>query len=103
MSIVIDGEFQNMPTSAPGWDAIEYPTRSPAWHMRCCEAFSVSVQRESEYWWRATAHTREGFVLFVTGGRTRRHAETNALNGAEAPMSGSDDSLFSSIFDTEPS
>ena len=88
--------------SAPGWPGKEYPTRPAGWHMRCCQAFGVSVVRESEFWWRASAYSAEGTLLYATGGRTRRHAETNALNGAGAPMRGSGNTLMQA-FDDGPS
>jgi hypothetical protein len=82
--------------SAPAIDPASlpksYPARRAGWHLQCCDDYGVTVTRERAKadgvagWWRAAAHDAEGRVLYATGGRTRRHAETNALDGAGAPM-----------------
>jgi hypothetical protein len=89
--------------SAPGWAGKQYAPRAAGWHLRCCEAFGVRVERTGPHWWSAAAYTRGGALLYATGGRTRRHAETNALDGAGAPMTDGDAHALGIFSDDGPS
>lgn len=62
----------------------KFEPRDLALHEWCCQEYGVSVTRESATWWRAEVRGADGRLRYTTGGRSRLHAETNALDGVGA-------------------